>query len=126
MNTELTALAGAAILMKRVSTDMNMADTRHRRPLGALIPTRRGTAGTARAVILMNMGISDMSMVSTALAVIPTKKDTAGMALALILMNMGITDMNTVNTVNTALADALMNIRHAAAGVSIRTALQTG
>ena len=112
---ELTALAGAAILMKRVRTDMNMADTRHRRPPGALIPTRRGTAGMALAVILM-------SMMSTALAVIPTKKDTAGMALALILMNMGITDMNTVNT---ALADALMNIRHAAAGVSIRTALQT-
>lgn len=87
---ELTALAGAAVLMKRVSTDMNIADTRHRRPL---------------------------------CAVIPTKKDTAGMALALILMNMGITDMNTVNT---ALADALMNIRHAAAGVSIRTGLQTG
>ena len=79
---ELTALAGAAILMKRVSTDMNIADTRHRRPLGALIPTRRGTAGMALAVILMSM-------------------------------------------VNTALADALMNIRHAAAGVSIRTALQT-
>lgn len=98
MNTELTALAGAAILMKRVSTDMNIADTRHRRPLGALIPTRRGTAGTARAVILMNMGITDMNMVS--------------MALVVILMN-------------TALADALMNIRHAAAGVSIRTALQT-
>ena len=98
MNTELTALAGAAILMKRVSTDMNMADTRHRRPLGALIPTKKGTAGTARAVILMNMGITDMNMVS--------------MALAVILMN-------------TALADALMNIRHAAAGVSIRTALQT-
>lgn len=96
---ELTALAGAAILMKRVSTDMNMADTRHRRPLGALIPTKKGTAGTARAVILMNMGITDMNMVS--------------MALAVILMN-------------TALADALMNIRHAAAGVSIRTALQTG
>ena len=99
MNTELTALAGAAILMKRVSTDMNMADTRHRRPLGALIPTKKGTAGTARAVILMNMGITDMNMVS--------------MALAVILMN-------------TALADALMNIRHAAAGVSIRTGLQTG
>ena len=99
MNMELTALAGAAILMKRVSTDMNMADTRHRRPLGALIPTKKGTAGTARAVILMNMGITDMNMVS--------------MALAVILMN-------------TALADALMNIRHAAAGVSIRTALQTG
>ena len=98
MNTELTALAGAAILMKRVSTDMNIADTRHRRPLGALIPTRRGTAGTARAVILMNMGITDMNMVS--------------MALAVILMN-------------TALADALMNIRHAGAGVSIRTGLQT-
>lgn len=96
---ELTALAGAAILMKRVSTDMNMADTRHRRPLGALIPTKKGTAGTARAVILMNMGITDMNMVS--------------MALAVILMN-------------TALADALMNIRHAAAGVSIRTGLQTG
>ena len=96
---ELTALAGAAILLKRVSTDMNMADTRHRRPLGALIPTKKGTAGTARAVILMNMGITDMNMVS--------------MALAVILMN-------------TALADALMNIRHAAAGVSIRTALQTG
>lgn len=95
---ELTALAGAAILMKRVSTDMNMADTRHRRPLGALIPTKKGTAGTARAVILMNMGITDMNMVS--------------MALAVILMN-------------TALADALMNIRHAAAGVSIRTGLQT-
>lgn len=60
---ELTALAGAAILMKRVSTDMNIADTRHRRPLGALIPTRRGTAGMALAVILM-------SMMSTALAVI--------------------------------------------------------
>ena len=86
---ELTALAGAAILMKRVSTDMNMADTRHWRPLGALIPTKKGTAGTALAVILMNMGITDMNMVST------------------------------------ALADALMNIRHAAAGVSIRTALQT-
>lgn len=99
MNMELTALAGAAILMKRVSTDMNMADTRHRRPLGALIPTKKGTAGTARAVILMNMGITDMNMVS--------------MALAVILMN-------------TALADALMNIRHAAAGVSIRTGLQTG
>ena len=96
---ELTALAGAAILMKRVSTDMNMADTRHRRPLGALIPTKKRTAGTARAVILMNMGITDMNMVS--------------MALAVILMN-------------TALADALMNIRHAAAGVSIRTGLQTG
>ena len=96
---ELTALAGAAILMKRVSTDMNMADTRHRRPLGALIPTKKDTAGTARAVILMNMGITDMNMVS--------------MALAVILMN-------------TALADALMNIRHAAAGVSIRTGLQTG
>ena len=82
MNMELTALAGAAILMKRVSTDMNRADTRHRRPLGALIPTRRGTAGMALAVILMSM-------------------------------------------VNTALADALMNIRHAVAGVSIRTALQT-
>ena len=120
---ELTALAGAAILMKRVSTDMNMADTRHWRPPGALIPTKKGTAGTALAVILMNMGITDMNTVSTALAVIPTKKDTAGMALALILMNMGITDMNTVNT---ALADALMNIRHAAAGVSIRTGLQTG
>ena len=101
MNTELTALAGAAILMKRVSTDMNMADTRHRRPLGALIPTKKGTAGTALAVILMNMGITDMNMVSTALAVI------------------------LMNTVNTALADALMNIRHAAAGVSIRTGLQT-
>lgn len=63
MNMELTALAGAAILMKRVSTDMNIADTRHRRPLGALIPTRRGTAGMALAVILM-------SMMSTALAVI--------------------------------------------------------
>lgn len=98
MNTELTALAGAAILMKRVSTDMNMADTRHRRPLGALIPTKKGTAGTARAVILMNMGITDMNMVNTALAVI---------------------------LMNTALADALMNIRHAAAGVSIRTGLQT-
>ena len=101
MSTELTALAGAAILMKRVITDMNMADTRHRRPLGALIPTKKGTAGTARAVILMNMGITDMNTVS--------------MALAVILMN----------TVSTALADALMNIRHAAAGVSIRTALQT-
>ena len=96
---ELTALAGALILIKRVSTDMNMADTRHRRPLGALIPTKKGTAGTARAVILMNMGITDMNMVS--------------MALAVILMN-------------TALADALMNIRHAAVGVSIRTGLQTG
>ena len=78
---------------------MNMAVTRHRRPLGALIPTKKGTAGTARAVILMNMGITDMNMVS--------------MALVVILMN-------------TALADALMNIRHAAAGVSIRTGLQTG
>ena len=54
------------------------------------------------------------------------------MALAVILMNMGITDMNTVSIalvvilMNTALADALMNIRHAAAGVSIRTGLQTG
>lgn len=102
MNTELTALAGVAILMKRVSTDMNMADTRHRRPLGALIPTKKGTAGMALVVILMNMGITDMNMVS--------------MALAVILMN----------TVSTALADALMNIRHAAAGVSIRTGLQTG
>lgn len=83
MNMELTALAGALILIKRVSTDMNMAVTRHRRPLGALIPTKKGTAGTALAVILMSM-------------------------------------------VSMALADALMNIRHAAAGVSIRTGLQTG
>lgn len=96
---ELTALAGAAVLMKRVSTDMNIADTRHRRPLCALIPTRRGTAGMALAVILMNMGITDMNTVSIALVVI---------------------------LMNTALADALMNIRHAAAGVSIRTGLQTG
>ena len=86
----------------------------------------------AGAAILMNMGITDMNTVSTALAVI--LMNTVNMALALILMNMGIIDMNTVstalaviptNTVNTALADALMNIRHAAAGVSIRTGLQT-
>ena len=70
MNMELTALAGAAILMKRGSTDMNIADTRHRRPPGALIPTRRGTAGMALAVILMNTALAVilMSMVNTALA----------------------------------------------------------
>ena len=78
MNMELTALAGAAILMKRVSTDMNIADTRHRRPLGALIPTKKGTAGTALAVILM-------SIVNTALAVI--LMNTVNTALADALMN---------------------------------------